>query len=208
VPRRAVVARSAAGEGGETLAQRLATLNETEQNRLLVNLVRTNAATVLGHANADTIGARRAFKEVGFDSLTAVELRNRLTDATGVRLPATLVFDHPTPTALAQRLRRHLVPENGGTNGSGAAGDDNATRTPGAGDEVTAVTDIDEAEIRHALATVPLSRLRELGVLQELLRSAPSRTGTAAEAGPGDADAIAEMDVSALVERALGTGTN
>nr|AVV48289.1 polyketide synthase [Streptomyces sp.] len=207
VPRR-VVARSSAGEGGPTLAQRLATLDETEQNRLLVNLIRTNAATVLGHADADTIGARRAFKEVGFDSLTAVELRNRLTDATGVRLPATLVFDHPTPTALAQRLRRQLVPENGGTNGSGAAGDDDATRTAGAGGEVTAGADIDEAEIRRALATVPLSRLRELGVLQELLRSAPSRTGTEAEAGPGDADAIAEMDVSALVERALGTGTN
>ncbi|WP_019075974.1 type I polyketide synthase [Streptomyces hokutonensis] len=199
VPRRVV--ESGVEEGGPVLARRLAALTETEQNRFLVNLVRTNAATVLGHATPDTISVRRAFKEVGFDSLTAVELRNRLTDATGVRLPATLVFDHPTPAALAQRLRQELLPGNGRTNGSGSNGD-------GAQEALGSEAGIDEAEIRHALATVPISRLRELGVLQELLRSAAPRATTVPDEGPGDAELIADMDVSDLVERALGTSTN
>ncbi|MGY1581461.1 SDR family NAD(P)-dependent oxidoreductase [Streptomyces sp. MN13] len=104
-------ARSAAAPAGETLAQRLAGRTPQERRDLLLDLVRVQVAGVLGVANPATIDTGRAFKDAGFDSLTAVEFRNRLTEATGVRLPATLVFDHPTPAALVELLLEQLEPE-------------------------------------------------------------------------------------------------
>ncbi|MGB2572479.1 SDR family NAD(P)-dependent oxidoreductase [Micromonospora citrea] len=104
-------ARTEAAAGGRDLAGRLRALTGPEQSALLLDLVRAEAATVLGHATPDAIGPAQAFNEVGFDSLTAVELRNRLTEATGHRLPATAIFDYPDPTALAGFLRAQLVPD-------------------------------------------------------------------------------------------------
>ncbi|MFE2295010.1 type I polyketide synthase [Streptomyces sp. NPDC059452] len=103
---------SAAREGGgsaDALRQRIAVLPRHEDRvRALTELVRTHAATVLRHPDADAVQPGKAFSALGFDSLTAVELRNRLAAATGLALPAAVLFDHPTPSALADRLLADL----------------------------------------------------------------------------------------------------
>ncbi|AXB47620.1 type I polyketide synthase [Amycolatopsis albispora] len=102
--------RTAGGRaGGAGLVQRLSGMRENERVRFVMDLVRTHAAVVLGHASADAIEPDREFRQLGFDSLTAVELRNSLAAATGAVLPATLVFDYPTPTALAEFLVAELL---------------------------------------------------------------------------------------------------
>ncbi|MFD8125417.1 beta-ketoacyl synthase N-terminal-like domain-containing protein, partial [Streptomyces albidoflavus] len=112
------------------LRERLAGLTGAERLRSLLGVVREQAAVVLGHTGAGAVAATTTFRELGFDSLTAVEFRNALSAATGLTLPATLVFDYPSPTALAEYLRDELVgadertEEPAATGGGAAAGDD------------------------------------------------------------------------------------
>jgi len=102
------VAALSAGEdaaGAEVaLQEKLAGLSEADRSRVLLDLVRSEAATVLGHAGVESIHPEKAFRDQGFDSLTAVEMRDRLKAATGLPVPSALVFDYPTPRLVAEHL--------------------------------------------------------------------------------------------------------
>ncbi|NJP44346.1 SDR family NAD(P)-dependent oxidoreductase [Streptomyces sp. PRB2-1] len=107
--RRTVEAASAAAD---TLLDDLAAATESDRPRIVLDVIRSQVAAVLGYAGPSAVDTARPFREIGFDSLTAVEFRNRLSRATGLRLPATLVFDYPTATVLADHLLQHVT---GGT---------------------------------------------------------------------------------------------
>nr|WP_208928722.1 type I polyketide synthase [Streptomyces rapamycinicus] len=123
----------AVATGESPLRERLAGRPEAEQERGLLDLVRLQVATVLGHGSPAAVGAERAFRDLGFDSVTAVELRNRLNAATGLELPPTLAFDHPTPHALARQLRAELL------GGADDAVDDALTVTGARSEEPVAI---------------------------------------------------------------------
>ncbi|MFI0483482.1 type I polyketide synthase [Actinomadura sp. 9N215] len=111
----------APSSGDEALLRLLADGTPEQQHQIVVQLVRTRAATVLGHSGSEAIPAGRPLQELGLDSLTAVELRNRLTEATGLQLPPSLVFDYPTVNALATHLREELTGERSVVTGHAAA---------------------------------------------------------------------------------------
>jgi acyl carrier protein len=90
------------------LEQRITSVPRAEQARILLGLIQAEAAAVLALPSTEAVRPQRPFRELGFDSLTAVELRNRLSAATGLRLPATLIFDYPTSAVLAERLRAEI----------------------------------------------------------------------------------------------------
>ncbi|MER6146218.1 polyketide synthase dehydratase domain-containing protein, partial [Streptomyces sparsogenes] len=104
-------ARTASAAQPTDWEAQLAGLPEAEQHRVLVNFVRAQAAAVLGESDPSRIEPERGFLDIGIDSLTAVELRDRLASATGLRLPPTLVFDNPHPSALARHLHAELAPQ-------------------------------------------------------------------------------------------------
>jgi aryl carrier-like protein len=99
------------GDPAEALKRRLVATAPADRPRILLEMVQSQVAAVLGHASADAIQPDRGLVECGLDSLAAVDLRNRLAAATGLRLPATIVFDQPTPGALARYLQDELLDE-------------------------------------------------------------------------------------------------
>ncbi|WP_443073214.1 type I polyketide synthase [Streptomyces sp. S465] len=176
----------AAADGASALRERLTGLAPADRRDAVLEVVRTHVATALGHASADEVEAGRAFKELGFDSLTAVELRTRLGSATGLRLPVSLVYDYPTPVVLAEHLLTELVPDGPG--------------------HAPADLDIDpqDAELRRILTTLPMSRIREAGLLDTLLRLAEPQAATAETSRvEDDTESIDTMDVQHLIDMAL-----
>ncbi|MEU1799755.1 SDR family NAD(P)-dependent oxidoreductase, partial [Streptomyces sp. NPDC019937] len=125
-PARRATAATATSAPGGALADRLAGKPDAERARIVLDLVRAQIAVVLGHDSGTAIDPRRAFTELGFDSLAAVELRNALGEATGLRLTSTLIFDHPTPSALAD----HVLDKVRGATTSTAAPARTAVRAP------------------------------------------------------------------------------
>jgi len=185
-------APDAAGPAGRDLLAGLRALPGEERRAALLEMVRVDAAKVLGHPSGDVIDAGRGFLDLGFDSLTAVELRNLLTAATGHELSTTVVFDYPTPAALADHLYEELFPDDGADAG-------------------------DEEAVRRVIAAIPLDQLRQAGLLDQLLQLARTVSGPVAP-GPGASAAAApapvaaspapeaeirELDVAGLVRMAL-----
>ncbi len=107
-------ARRAPGGAGGALVAQLAGAPEQEREGLVLAFLREQIAALLGHASPEDVDVELTFKELGFDSLGVVQLRNRLNHATGLNLPATLVFNYPTPVALAVHLHEQLDTAAGG----------------------------------------------------------------------------------------------
>ncbi|WP_372456064.1 SDR family NAD(P)-dependent oxidoreductase [Streptomyces buecherae] len=191
---RAAAPQAAAGvpdASAPALAATLAELTEEDRQQALLDLVRSHVGTVLGHEAGDAVQATQNFRELGFDSLTAVELRNRLSAATGVRLPATLVFDHPTPAAVVHLLRELLVPE-------GAAG--------GATPSGAVLADLDRvgAALPAAIADRE-QRARIASRLQELLRAVG---GADAADDAGDLESATDEELFDVLDNELHVPTD
>ncbi|MCC3773904.1 SDR family NAD(P)-dependent oxidoreductase [Streptomyces sp. UNOB3_S3] len=182
---------AAAGDSAATaagLARQLREIREEERVRFAVELVRAEAARVLGHASPEAIGAKKGFQDLGFDSLTAVELRNRLTASTGLRLPATLIFDYPTLTALAEHLVSQLVGEDGPDTSS------------------SLLAELDRLD--SALASTEPDALTRTAVSNRLLQTLERWRGSAVEtAGTEVAERIgsaSEDEIFAFIDNELG----
>ncbi|MFI0817945.1 type I polyketide synthase [Streptomyces sp. NPDC021098] len=180
------------GSPAEALRQRLAGISRAEQSLVVLEVVRTNAVAALGHPTTDEVGAGRAFKELGFDSLIALELRNRLGAATGQKLPATLVFDYPTPAALAEFLCGELVGDGGTAAAPGLAELD-------ALESALSVLDPD-SEAREDIA----ARLRDLAATWAEPRKAEAGTGDGEGAVTAQLQEATPDEVFAFIDKELG----
>ncbi|WP_258037343.1 MULTISPECIES: type I polyketide synthase [unclassified Streptomyces] len=182
----AVAAPDTAEEG---FGARLAGLSPVERERAALELVRTHAAIALGHAGPEDIEPERTFRDLGTDSLTAVALRDGLASATGLTLPATLVFDQPTPVALAEHLLGLLMPED-------------------VVDDLPSTDELDRLEAALARrAGDDLDRVRIVMRLESLLATTRNETGTDSADGTALADRLGDAtddELFDLVERDLG----
>ena len=185
-PTRPVADGSQAPEGA-ALPQRLAALAPDARERLLLDLVRTHVAAVR-HDEPEAVDVGKGFTELGLDSLAAIELRNRLSSATGLRLSATMMFDHPTPLDVARLLLAELLPEDAVPEPAAPAG---------------ATKPMDDQEIRRRLAAIPVDAVREAGLLDALLRLVPAGAEPARPAGGDRSEEIRNMAVEDLVRAAL-----
>ncbi|WFE39927.1 type I polyketide synthase [Micromonospora sp. WMMD998] len=182
-------AQTAAADA-EALARRLATLADDDRRRVLLDLVRGTMAAALGHDRPDSIEAERGFLDMGFDSLTAVQFRNRLAGAVGVRLPATVLFDYPTPTALAGHLLGRVVPAPTATGPVGAPADGSP------------LADLDRLEAR-----MPGLGPDALGPLATRLQTLLARVHAARSDGASVADRIdtaSDDEMFDLIDKELG----
>ena len=167
---------------------RLRGMTPPERKTALLTLVRTSAAAVLGHGDSGAVPADVPFKALGFDSLTAVELRNRLAAATGLRLPAALVFDYPEATVLADYLVDRLTPGE-------AAGSPADAVEP-------VLRDLGQIEgVLGALSLDQMARERLAGRLRELLASLDG--DRAAPVSAADVEAASGEEMFALIDKQL-----
>jgi acyl transferase domain-containing protein/NADPH:quinone reductase-like Zn-dependent oxidoreductase/acyl carrier protein len=177
-------ARDSAPKAQAGLLDRLVTLTADEAAATVRRWVGDQVAIVLGHPAGTVIDAGQAFTVLGFDSLTSVELCNRLASATGLRLPSTLVFSYPTPDELARHITDLLRP----------------APEPGS---------VEDAAIREVLRTVSIDRLRSVGLLEHILACAePDRPAADEPAAGTELDDLAELDLEALLELALDERNN
>ncbi len=175
---------SAASAGG--LRARLAGQTPEQQLDTVTAMVTTAAATVLAHPDPAALDTNQSFKELGIDSLTALELRNALTHSTGLTLPATLVFDHPSCAALARHLREQL------------SGDGDIS-------EISRTRNVPDSEIQRLIALIPEERLSEAGILTMLRNIADDLNSS----GPNrEEEAIASMSLGELMNIARGNKSN
>ncbi|MEU3984637.1 type I polyketide synthase [Streptomyces sp. NPDC026672] len=186
-------ARGTGTDSADALLARLANLTAPQRQGALLETVLTQAALVLGYGSADTIDPERGFLEVGFDSLTALELRNRLGALTGVRLPATLLFDYPTPAGLTDHLLTRMAPAL--TAAAGTAAD---------GDSVLVRLDHMEGQFTEVLADADLhdelrSRLQRL--LDQLDAAAPAARQATGTTHP---DEVSDDELRRFLENELG----
>ncbi|WP_234380637.1 type I polyketide synthase [Streptomyces sp. CMB-StM0423] len=193
-PARRTVAADDSPSSGGSRAQ-LAELPAAERAEALVRLVRTHAAAVLGHGSANSVPREAAFKTIGFDSLAAVELRNRLNAATGLRLPATAVFDNPTAEALAALIDGELPGAP-----AAAAPADAGAGSLGELEDMLAAGTLDEQEQARLAA-----RLKALlWQLEDVRQGGAEEAGPAAEEPGGALDAASDEEMFAMIDRELG----